>query len=333
MKKVLISILIVFLVPVLFLSGLKIFNYLKSLGTNKPVSGNMISDKQPKNLAPENTSVVKEKEPFSNSEDVLNGTLARFKDPSNIPASIRVFFESGKSLQEKSVYARNLSRNLSRDERDALYYYLFSMDRDFEHAEIKNEILNKLRNQIKSPEELPEMLMRITRSEQMDVTMRAYAVQHIAPMISEKASDSPILTDTLKWAVSAPQEDIAVTALLAVNRVLEEGDDFSLNKDFLVDNALKILKDNKISDSMKATVLQICATNDASGSMDYAKSILENPPDSVILKVSSIATIGQRGNYSDIPALEKILEDEKSACCKVAVDDAIKNIKNRYAQK
>jgi hypothetical protein len=157
-------------------------------------------------------------------------------------------------------------------------------------ATFKNDLLNVLRRQDKSVPGLSACLRAIYADPTHSLTMRDYALQHLAALGEDQ--------DTLWQATAQRDGSLAGTALLALARA-------GADPDRLRPLALQLASDHQASELTRLPALRVCAQFACPEAVELARDLLHARV-GFSLKLAAIATLGDLGEPADIPQLRAL---------------------------
>lgn len=139
-----------------------------------------------------------------------------------IPEHLRPIFNKNLSNKERIGIVKKLSKDLSDEERDALYSYLGNDENTRFTLWMKDEIMCKLEEQLVRPSEYEQALMGIIQDHNIDGNLRGYAVQHLRSAWRVKGVDKKYVESALEESLKDRDSDVSGTALLALNKIYSE---------------------------------------------------------------------------------------------------------------
>jgi len=268
------------------------------LVTGYPVHGQDVV-KNEKSVAPVNPVQVP-----------LAPATAAVKQNSNmlLPDNIKLII--GQSA-DRNYYVRvreihNLKKNLSPEQIDALYQFLYEkLEKqelpDLQFNGLKNEIVMELMKQTIKPEALSGHLVAMYYDKSFDPTWRDYCVQFFgkwyeqAPANNDRQAMVKGLYDALKERNSS-LGGTAITMLCHLTHLKE------FDKDKIADQAYELMTAPDCAKSGKINAMQVCAELRNKKALPIARDWADNSKE-IFIKMSSIAAIGMLGDPSDLPLL------------------------------
>lgn len=157
-------------------------------------------------------------------------------------------------------------------------------------ATFKNDLLNVLRRQDTPVPGLSACLRAIYADPTQSLTMRDYALQHLAALGEDQ--------ETLWQATALRDSSLAGTALLALARA-------GADPDRLRPLALQLASDQQASELTRLPALRVCAQFACPEAAELARDLLHARV-GFSLKLAAIATLGELGEPADIPQLRAL---------------------------
>lgn len=224
------------------------------------------------------------------------------KDPST-PYEIRV------------ADIHKLPQNLSGADQDALLRLLserygdaWSFMTPMEFNAVKNETVIALSRQLKADlaGELSNRLSDMLEDASYDDMWRNYCAQFLGQLYPrmdalQKARGVKLLKD----ACGKSETAIPGAALISLEAIAS-ADPEAVRTEWLAKEAFSIVVAKDSKEINKTTALQICAHLGHSQALLPARRIAESLSEPVPLRISAIAAVGQLGDASDLPLMEKL---------------------------
>lgn len=228
-----------------------------------------------------------------------------------LPENVRPIFDilDKQTFTQKLKAVHALKKNLSKKERNALYYFIDSRPDNEEGYVLKNDIMNALRNQAATPEEYADIMIHFFKDKNMDTTTRMYILQHLRPWYEEKEYDRDRIRQLFYDALEETDNGIAGTSLLALNSLSTDFNDF--DTDLIATAAAKIAESTSSSTLSRISAIQICGQMNLIKTRKFMKELLQQEQLTSV-KLAAIATLGDIGTQQDIDFLTSIGEDEKN---------------------
>lgn len=233
--------------------------------------------------------------PSSNSDySVLAASLDFLRttpEASLTPPERRVFYAAVQRLHGAAMVPT---------ERQSLIAFLSSSRRpdaltEQQLFEIKNDILNFLRNEEPPQADVTGVLVALFRNPAQDAVVRDYAIQHLGAWF-QAGHDQTEIAEVLWSALAETDSSIAGTALLALNRLAEEHP--NLDKQAIGNTALDLATNEHVSNLTRITALQIAAQLGVRKALAVAKQLALDERD-VPLQISAIAAVGTLGTEAE----------------------------------
>ena len=211
------------------------------------------------------------------------------------------------STAERLRQVHALPDDLSAADREAVARYLkYGENSDIELV-IKNDLMNKLRNQKTLPPELTGVLLDLYSDRKQNVTVRIYALQHLRPQY-ELTRDAAI-RQAFYDALNETDNEIAGGALLALRYLCAE-----YPKEFdtavISRRAAEIARDGNVSNLTRLSAVQVAAMLDNAEIEPAIRSLAENSSTPLTLRLSAIAGLGQLKRPESRPTLEQLARNK-----------------------
>lgn len=211
------------------------------------------------------------------------------------------------STAERLRQVHALPDNLSAADREAVARYLkYGENSDIELV-IKNDLMNKLRNQKTLPPELTGVLLDLYSDRKQNITVRIYALQHLRPQY-ELTRDAAI-RQAFYDALNETDNEIAGGALLALRYLCTE-----YPKEFdtavISRRAAEIARDGNVSNLTRLSAVQVAAMLDNAEIEPAIRSLAENSSTPLTLRLSAIAGLGQLKRPESRPTLEQLARNK-----------------------
>jgi hypothetical protein len=191
----------------------------------------------------------------------------------------------------------------------------------------KNDLMNVLRLQADRQDQVANVLMGVARDEAQDPVVREYALQHLALLCGAAPETRGAVHEFLRELADAPGRNLAGTSLISLYR-LAEYSGFK-EKDELVADAFSLASSTDTDIPTRLTALQVCMLLGDARALALARNIV-NESESVPLKMSAIATLGEMGTMSDALALEQMI-DHTERPLRGAVAGALERLMERLS--
>ena len=211
------------------------------------------------------------------------------------------------STAERLRQVHALPDDLSAADREAVARYLkYGENSDIELV-IKNDLMNKLRNQKTLPPELTGVLLELYSDRKQNITVRIYALQHLRPQY-ELTRDAAI-RQAFYDALNETDNEIAGGALLALRYLCTE-----YPKEFdtavISRRAAEIALDGNVNNLTRLSAVQVAAMLDNAEIEPAIRSLAENSSTPLTLRLSAIAGLGQLKRPESRPTLELLAQNK-----------------------
>ena len=210
------------------------------------------------------------------------------------------------STAERLRQVHALPDDLSAADREAVARYLkYGENSDIELV-IKNDLMNKLRNQKTLSPELTGVLLDLYSDRKQNITVRIYALQHLRPQY-ELTRDAAI-RQAFYDALNETDNEIAGGALLALRYLCAE-----YPKEFdtavISRRAAEIAQDGNVNNLTRLSAVQVAAMLDNAEIEPAIRSLAENASTPLTLRLSAIAGLGQLKRPESRPTLELLAQN------------------------
>ena len=170
----------------------------------------------------------------------------------------------------------------------------------------QNDLADRLLQKPDTLAQTTETLLRVLADEAVDPLWREYCLQKL-PVAYEQASISEELRADLLVALRFRSADhrtsFSGTALLGLYRLREAA---GIPDEELIAHARQILDHPGYATANRVTALQIAALLGDPYAMRQARALVDDPAAPVQLRISAIASVGQRGGADDARLLETL---------------------------
>ena len=222
-----------------------------------------------------------------------------------------------------------LSKTLSLEQREILYDFLLSKEKPENLSaenfyEIKNDLLNQLREQASPPPELTGVLTAMYQDKDQDPVIRDYAIQHLSCWYSV-VGDKKAISQNLWQAAGERGESLSGTALLGLQKLSASSPEIDSKQ--VAAAALSLAQDTKVNPLTRITAVQVCGQMGLKQVSSLARNLADTS-DSLPLRLSALATLGDLGGNENLRYLEKRLTSASNLEL-TAVSSAIQRARKR----
>lgn len=211
------------------------------------------------------------------------------------------------STAERLRQVHALPDDLSAADREAVARYLkYGENSDIELV-IKNDLMNKLRNQKTLPPELTGVLLELYSDRKQNITVRIYALQHLRPQY-ELTRDAAI-RQAFYDALNETDNEIAGGALLALRYLCTEYPN-EFDTAVISRRAAEIARDGNVNNLTRLSAVQVAAMLDNAEIEPAIRSLAENASTPLTLRLSAIAGLGQLKRPESRPTLELLAQNK-----------------------
>jgi HEAT repeat protein len=191
---------------------------------------------------------------------------------------------------------------------------------------LRNELLNRLRDQDAPAEGLTDVLIALYRDRAQEPALRHYALQHMALWYERPAeSQQKQITEVLWEATGEMESGLAGTALLSLLRVAQQSGESDNAR--LAGTALRLASDDQTDTRARITAVQVCGRLRVSEATPLCGEIARSAA-SVPLRVAAIATLGDVGGNESENVLQEF-DTGSDPRVAVAVRAALSRIEQR----
>jgi hypothetical protein len=219
---------------------------------------------------------------------------------------------------------------LPKNDVDALLVYLRRADdamRIERVAALKNDVMNLLRNQEPPPKGLTEALIAMFRSGKHPPAVLDYCIQHLGAMQGEITDDSlrSRIREIFVFAARQTRQPYAGTALysLAENKQVSQSQKSELKR-----LTISLCKQGS-HPVARVSAIQLAGERGYKEILPILRETLSSSRRDAVLDIVSIGSLGLLGDESDLELLSQFSSDTRRA---VAVNAAIKRIKDRASK-
>ena len=268
--------------------------------------------------------------------------------------------DSNVGFAERVQAIRAIKTELTGPEVDGFARYLLAPSQDEQNQGgenwLRNELLNKLLQQMVLPAALPDLLVAIYQDTAQDVVMRDYAVQHMAPAYERVSPPEQAKLQAALWRATAETDtSIAGTALLALLEVVggsgsvltdsglrraaevatatQAGADATervppVDKVRLAQTALNLAADDRCGELARITAVQVCGRLGVGQALPIIEQ-LSQEAESIPLRIAATAALGDYATLDAINVLSRVANSSDSRQA-LAAQSALNRI--RFAQ-
>jgi hypothetical protein len=236
---------------------------------------------------------------------------------------------NGLKFRERLSLVNSLPRNLSSEDKQALYYYLKYEKSNRDTHCMKNDMLNILRDQKTPPAELTDVMLDLFYDKSQDIVVRSYALQHMRPWYMDEKMQDPAVKQAFYDGLEETENEIAGVALLALKYLSEHDENF--DKNYISSKASEIASNEGTYILTRISAVGVCGKMDSTEALPTIRDLSNNASNPVNLRISAIASLGEIGDQSDMATLESIASSGKrpfSTAARTALNKLRKNINN-----
>ena len=233
---------------------------------------------------------------------------------------------NGLKFRERLSLVNSLPRNLSFEDKKALYYYLKYENNNRETLCMKNDMLNALRDQKNPPEELTDVMLDIFYDKSQDIALRCYALQHMRPWYLDERMQDPAIIQAFYDGLEESENEIAGVALLGLKYMAEQNTNF--DKDLISQKAATIAADENTYVLTRISAVSVCGKMQSTESLDTVRNLTTDTQPTA-LRTAAIASLGEIGDETDIKPLTEIAAKNKRPFS-TAARTALNKLKKKY---
>jgi hypothetical protein len=244
-------------------------------------------------------------------------------------SAVEAFFRSDSEPFEAQLQTLlTLDNNLSQAECAALFAFLkqpMSPDEVNVTAAVKDEVLHVLRHQANLPAPFHRLLIELFEDKQQHIVTRDYTLQHLAFWREETPASFAHARremDQVLWKAleENPATTIPGTALMGLRRLAIL--DPTIDPERVGAAALDLANGALPS---RISALQVCASLGLEAVLPIAR-ILAQSGETIPLRASAIAALGELGGTEELVILEALPASENSPLLQPAVNRAIQTL-------
>ncbi|MBA4386600.1 MAG: hypothetical protein C0404_01385 [Verrucomicrobia bacterium] len=301
-----------------------------------PVGEKPLTDAAPAGKVQESTVTASEQKAVAANAKTL-------PVPAKKPEAKPDYSEKSRNYVAKLREIDGLGETLAPEQIQALYMFMDTsakeqnMDADA-LCSVKNQALDKLLRQTELPAGIGERIVGMATNDKNEDLWRDYCVQHYSAYYDRKWPDDNLadvdgerkkFREVCWESVGLADGRIAGSALLCLERLGEKHDGFPKEK--LAGQAWAIASSGPTTPANRVTAIQVAARLGSTNALQQARAWAESG-DNVALRLSCIASVGQAGDKSDIPMLER-LKSGKDPLVRKAAESAAKALHARLASR
>lgn len=251
----------------------------------------------------------------------------------SVPTSVRAIPNIGGHADFSSRFKaiRALGTSLGDNEILALYKFLRSRGPENQPARkqenaLKNDVMDTLLAQEEPPPGLTDLFIQLYQDKSQDVVIRDYAVQHLGAWYERAPkTDKPVIRQVFNAAQDESDSSIAGTALLALYDLSVSNPD--IDRSQIAAAALYLANDRFCGELTRITALQVCARFGTAEVVPVALHLAETA-DSIPLRISALAVLGDTGDQAVRAVLERFANEENPRL-QLAAQSALQRLNKR----
>lgn len=234
---------------------------------------------------------------------------------------------NGLKFRQRLAMVNSLSRNLSFEDKQALYYYLKYEKNNTQTHCMKNDMLNILRDQKNPPEELTDVMLDLFYDKDQDMVLRCYALQHMRPWYLDERMQDPQIIQAFYDGLKETDTEISGVALLGLKYMSEHNT--PVDKDFISQKAAELAESEETYVLTRISAVGVCGELESKTALPTLRNLSSNPSQPTNLRMSALASLGKLGTIEDITKLEGMLKDLK-APFSTAARASLTKLKQKY---
>ncbi len=235
------------------------------------------------------------------------------KEPETVSeAVITITDDAGApDFRARVVLVSKLSPRLNRADREKLCDYLRNGENTPQTDHIKNDILNRLREQEPPPPELTQVMLDIFNDRNQSNTMRSYMIQHMESWYSDENMREEAVKEAFYRALEERGNELPGVALLALASLSEQFPE-TFERTAIAEKAAEIAADAQSSELARITALDVSSRLGNASALEAARGIIRGGSGNTMLNSVAFGVIGREGDASDLPLLEEALESGRA---------------------
>lgn len=270
-----------------------------------------------------------EVEPY-NLASLSEGAIAALDDRKGNPRT---------EYQRRNEALRNLGTSMSRNDIEAFYQFLHSSPEeckalgDLALNSLKNNVLDLLLRQDELQPDLGRELLGIFYDETQDDVMRDYSLQHFESYLKRAwAQISPEekeeFIEAYYSAMDQVDKSFPGTALIGLSLLSKENSEVDSGR--IIQSALSMAENPSLHSKSRVTAMQICGLHKEPRILPLAR-IESQSAETVHLRMSAIATLGDIGSEPDIELLQSFAS-EKDKRIHTAAQSSLRRLGKRLGE-
>lgn len=269
--------------------------------------------------------------PADSTESLLAALTGGLPLDESFIDDLRVVIDPSAGYPERGGAVRALGDSLSGPEVEALYRFLLAgppegnRARNYDRA-VKNDVLNRLRQQAAPPEGLTETMIAMFEDRNQDGAVRDYALQHLRAWHRKAPADErSAILETLVQGLEETRSSMGGTSLISL-RNLEDHEEGNAGVD-VIRSALEVAHDEQAGDLSRVTAMQISAERSPSEVRALAAEWALDPNAGYPRRLSAIAALGGSASAESAAVLAE-LEDLGDPHLSPALDAAFRKLRD-----
>lgn len=311
------------------------------------------SSTQQSNTTPPSQASTPSPASSQNSQQTLSNHLDKIHSLTISPTVRTIIGLDGNagSRDQRMNALRRLNRTITPEDVKALVWFLdvhSSGQTNLPPAQmnaLKNDVLDVLLRQDTHVEGLATELVRMFNDEQHDIMWRDYCIQYLAtcyvqtqsaadtqtnaPINSATATGTdPQAIESAYWqAIKQKDTTIAGTALLGLIQLTGYTNRAAFDTNKIGTAAVSLATDPMTSEPSRITAMRICAMMNRTDVLPTARTVAQTG-ETIPLRMSAIATLGDLGKSDDRELLESLARDSEKRIQTIA-KSAIQKLQKR----
>ena len=262
------------------------------------------------------TEVAKALPPLSPVPSAITKPASIPFDLSVAPPKIKPIVDPQHPFLERQQLVRSLPNTLSPDELRTFYGFLLQPhpeDNTQRGHVLKSDLMDALVRQTDVDRELAGVLTELYQNPAQHAVLRDYAIQHLAMLFERLDSSVAWPADLLAgqrehilnvlWTAATSDSTVGGTALLALNRLLDNAD--SAAADRLATVALRFAADPTANSLLRISAFQVCGHRRLQDSLPLLVHSAQSETE-IAVRIAAIGSLGALGDPGAISTLRQI---------------------------
>lgn len=199
---------------------------------------------------------------------------------------------------------------------------------------LKNEVMNRLRNQEVRPRELTSVLINLALDPKRDAGTRDYALQHLGLWYSKTLNvEERIRIEKTFWSLtkqpSSPFAGVALMSMFRLQQDLEVAEPD--NNKQLLSTALALAGDSNALPETRTSSLAICAEVGSNDALPLSRKLALSEP-TYPLRLAALHLLGKLGHAEDMDLLKNLSSSDPAPEIRKSATVALELLKQKLAR-